>query len=212
MIAFALVGSTLVSVGAPGTARADFLPMPDIPGIPLPPLPPPLGPKPEEPKPKPRCTNASDPFIPRSVAIPGVDERIPVLALRRDREGVPGAPPTNRGGRFKMAFDLDSGIRPGHDRGNALLNAHTWPDGSALGNALLDELDEGDRITVRGNSGKICYRVTDRIEVRDGDRSAKRRYYSREGKPQIAIAVCSGRRLGPGNWTHRTLWFASPVR
>jgi hypothetical protein len=24
--------------------------------------------------------------------------------------------------------------------------------------------------------------------------------------------VCSGRRIGPGHWTKRTLWFAAPVR
>jgi len=28
----------------------------------------------------------------------------------------------------------------------------------------------------------------------------------------VVIVVCSGERLGPGDWTHRTLWFASPVR
>lgn len=192
-----------------GTARADLLP--DIPGIPLPPLPPPLGPGPE-PEPKPRCSNATDPFVPKTVSITDVDDSITVMALRRDRDGVPGSPPTTSKGRFKMAFDLDSGIRPGHDRGNALLNAHTWPDGTALGNALLAELAEGDRIILRGKGGRICYRVTDRIEVREADDDARRRYYARDGKPQIAIAVCSGKRLGPGRWTHRTLWFASPIR
>lgn len=205
-----MIGSALVSVQTGGAARADLLP--DIPGIPLPPLPPPLGPKPEEPKPKPRCSNAKEPFVPRTVSIPDVDDSITVLAMRRDRDGVPGSPPTTNEGRFKMAFDLDSGIRPGDDRGNALLNAHTWPDGSALGNALLAELQEGDRIVVRGKTGKLCYKVTDRVEVRDDDEKALKRYYAHDGKPQIAIAVCSGRRLGPGHWTHRTLWFASPIR
>lgn len=211
-MALAVIGAGLVGVASPGTARADLVPIPDIPGIPLPPLPPPLGPGPEEPKPKPRCSDATDPFIPRTVSIPDVDDSITVLAMRRGRDGVPGSPPKNSSGAFKMAFDLDSGIRPGDTKGNALLNAHTFPDGDALGNALLAELKEGDRITVRGNSGKLCYKVTDRIEVRDGSRSAKKRYYATDGKPQIAIAVCSGRRLGPGHWTHRTLWFASPIR
>jgi len=38
------------------------------------------------------------------------------------------------------------------------------------------------------------------------------RYYNSTGQPQLAIIVCSGQRLGPGVWTRRTLWFASPVR
>ena len=37
------------------------------------------------------------------------------------------------------------------------------------------------------------------------------RYYSRDGAPQLAILACSGTRLGPGIWTKRTVWFASPV-
>ena len=36
------------------------------------------------------------------------------------------------------------------------------------------------------------------------------RYSVTDGPPQLAIVVCSGRRLGPGVWTKRTVWFASP--
>ena len=35
-------------------------------------------------------------------------------------------------------------------------------------------------------------------------------YYARRGRPQLAIVVCSGPRLGPRNWATRTVWFASP--
>lgn len=208
-VAFVSATALLVGVGQP-IAHAELIP--PIPGLPPLPLPPPLGPsKPDEPKPKPRCSTARHPFVPKSVHIADVGT-VPVVALNRDREGVPGSPPTNNRGRGQMAFDLDSGIRPGADRGNALLNAHTFPDGRALGNALLSELEEGDRIQVRGTNRFLCYRVTDRIEVRADDRSARRRYYSKKGAPQIALVVCSGKRLGPGNWTHRTMWFAKPVR
>jgi hypothetical protein len=110
-----------------------------------------------------------------------------------------------------MAFDLDSGIRPGDRAGNALLNAHTWPDGSAIGNSLLADLDEGDRIVAGADQGALCYQVIDRVEVRAGSRKAAKRYFARKGPPQLAIVVCSGERLGPGRWTHRTIWYASPV-
>ena len=89
-----------------------------------------------------------------------------------------------------------------------MLNAHTWPDGSALGNRLLRSLDRGDRIRVQGASSQLCYRVTERVEVLAED--GLPRYYAKDGRPQLAIVVCSGRRLGPGVWEKRTIWFASP--
>ena len=155
-----------------------------------------------------KCSTADAGFVPKSLSIPGVGKNISVLALPRDAKGIPGTPPLSGSGKMSMAFDVDNGIRPGDTKGNALLNAHTFPDGSALGNKLLDELDEGEQILVNGAKGYMCYQVTDRREVPAG---AYKPYYDKKGKPQIAIVVCSGKRLGPGIWTKRTLWFASPV-
>ena len=155
-----------------------------------------------------KCSTADDRFVPKSVSIPGVGKNISVLALPRDANGIPGTPPLSGNGKLSMAFDLGNGIRPGDTKGNALLNAHTYPDGSALGNKLLKELDEGEQILVNGADGHLCYEVTDRREVPAG---VYKPYYDKKGKPQIAIVVCSGERLGPGVWTKRTLWFASPV-
>jgi hypothetical protein len=160
-------------------------------------------------RPTPACTTAVGRFVPTAVSIPGVAREVSVIGLRRDRAGIPGVPPISRTGKTEMAFDLGSGIRPGDPGGNALLNAHTWPDGSALGNKLLAKLKAGGRIIVKGPLGRICYRVTDRVEVPVTDEGI--RYYAKLGQPQIAIIVCSGRRLGPGRWTKRTMWFASPM-
>ena len=154
-------------------------------------------------------SGASRPFTPTSVAIGGVTGRARVLALPRDAEGVPGVPPLTSAGKTEFAWDRPPGIRPGERRGNVLLNAHTWPDGTALGNHLLAGLHEGDRIVVRGRGASLCYRVTDRVSV-PAD-AAGDRYYDRTGRPQLAIVVCSGVRLGPGKWTERTLWFATPL-
>ncbi len=145
------------------------------------------------------------------MTIPDLDEAIPVIALRREARNVPGTAPTTREGKSVMAFDLDSGIRPGDREGNALLNAHTWPDGTAIGNSLLAELDEGDRIIVGADQGTICYDVSDRVEVLADSPAAAQRYFAQSGPPQLAIVVCSGERLGPGVWTHRTIWYAAPV-
>lgn len=107
-----------------------------------------------------------------------------------------------------FAWDREQGIRPGDPAGNVLLNAHTWPDGSALGNHLLAGLHRGDQIVVNGVTERLCYRVTERVEVL-AERGLPR-YYATDGAPQLAIVVCSGRRLGPGEWEKRTVWFASP--
>ncbi len=160
------------------------------------------------PTPTPKCSTADSRFVPTSVSIPGVAKEISVLPLQREPNGVPGTPPLSGSGKLSMAFDLGNGIRPGDTKGNALLNAHTFPDGSALGNKLLDGLEEGDQIRVNGAKGFLCYEVTDRREVPAG---VYKPYFAKNGKPQIAIVVCSGQRLGPGIWTKRTLWFASPV-
>lgn len=148
-------------------------------------------------------------FTPTSIEFPVLDEAFTVTALPRDGYNVPGTPPLSQAGKNLVAWDQPPGIKPGAEQGNVLLNAHTWPDGSALGNRLLDELHEDDRIVLRGKNRQQCYQVSKRIEVlaRDGYPA----YYDTAGPHQVALLVCSGQRLGPNNWTHRTIWFATPI-
>lgn len=141
-----------------------------------------------------------------------VGTRIKVLALGRDRYGVPRQPPLTSSGKRVFAWDK-KGPKPGSKRGNVRFNAHTWPDGSALGNRLLNNLWPGQLIVVRNAWGKgVCYRVTKRLQVLPRSREARVNYYSTRGKPKLAIVVCSFPRLGPGNWKYRTIWYAVPVR
>jgi hypothetical protein len=149
------------------------------------------------------------PYAPTSIKLAGMSRARSVIAPLRDARGVPGVPPLSTAGKQVFAWDPEQGVRPGDQRGNVLLNAHTWPDGSALGNELLDTLEQGDRIVVRGKDATLCYRVTERIEVSAA--AGLPRYYATDGPPQLAIVVCSGRRLGPGAWANRTIWFASPT-
>lgn len=160
------------------------------------------------PSPAPGCSTATKPFVPTSVRIDGLDE-ISILPLQLDADGIPGTPPLTTTGKGQMAFDLGSGSKVGSKQGNALFNAHTYGDGSALGNELLKELEKGDQIVVEGPGGQQCYEVTARKEVPADSRESG--YFDLFGRPRIAIVVCSGKRLGPGNWTERTIWFASPV-
>jgi hypothetical protein len=157
---------------------------------------------------RPSCDKVSRPFAPRAITVPGVTRGASVVTPPRDANGVPGIPPLTNGGKVVFAWDREQRIRPGDPAGNVLLNAHTWPDGSALGNRLLAGLRHGDRIVVLGRNERLCYRVTERVEV-PADRDMPR-YYATDGPPQLAIVVCSGRRLGPGEWEKRTVWFAAP--
>jgi hypothetical protein len=154
------------------------------------------------------CDRVTHGFRPRAVSVPGVTRRASIVAPPRDANGIPGVPPLTEAGKSLFAWDRAQGIRPGDPAGNVLLNAHTWPDGSALGNRLLARVHRGDRVVVHGADVRLCYRVTERVEVLAVQ--GLPRYYTQDGPPQLAILVCSGRRLGPGRWEKRTVWFASP--
>jgi hypothetical protein len=160
-------------------------------------------------RPRKTCDQVTRGFRPRVVSVPGVTRRSSIVAPPRDANGIPGVPPLTDAGKRLFAWDREQGIRPGDPAGNVLLNAHTWPDGSALGNRLLAQLHRGDRVVVHGAKVSLCYRVTERVEVLAVQ--GLPRYYTKDGPPQLAILVCSGRRLAPGNWEKRTVWFAAPA-
>ncbi|MCX6396801.1 MAG: class F sortase [Propionibacteriales bacterium] len=166
------------------------------------------------------------PFRPTRISIAGITRDAEVLQLGRDANNVPRAASITTAGKTQFGWDDPAkatpgvndpakppGALPGDARGNVLLNAHTWPDGQApaLGNLLLADLDVGDKIVVKGKgkNTQLCYKVTKRIVIKAADGSAD--YYQSDGPPQLALIVCSAPRLGPGNWVHRTIWFASPV-
>jgi hypothetical protein len=142
-------------------------------------------------------------FIPKTASLSG--STIRVLALGR-RHRVPLPPPLTPSGKISFAWDK-YGPKPGSARGNVRFNAHTYPDGSALGNRLLARLQVGNRIILRGKAGAICYTVTRRVVTA---RTKTKAYYTTRTSPKLAIVVCSGRRLGPGRWTRRTIWYARP--
>jgi hypothetical protein len=153
------------------------------------------------------CANpARHGFKPTRATVAKVGRSITVLALGRGSGGTPLAPPLTSSGKRSFAWDK-YGPKPGSARGNVRFNAHTYPDGSALGNRLLARLKVGRRIILWGNGVALCYRVTRKLVTTPRRLGG---YYSTTGSPKLAIVVCSGRRLGPGNWTNRTIWFAKP--
>ncbi len=148
-------------------------------------------------------------FFPTKAKVKGVT-KARVLWVGRYSNGIPKAPPLTTTGKRSFGWDR-KGRKPGGHKGNVRFNAHTYPDGSALGNTLLSQLWVGAPIIVKDRSGHVlCYRVTKRIQVTPRSHAARVGYYATRGKPKLAIVVCSGTRLGPGNWTMRTIWYAKP--
>lgn len=147
---------------------------------------------------------------PDLISLPDIKHSSAVIPVRRTRSGAAGAPPLNRNG--KWVFARDRQVLPGARRGAFLLAAHTWPDGTALGNRLLRRLKVGDDIDVfnRKRSRAACYRVTKREQYPVG-KVPRNRAFKAWGKHKLVIVVCSGKRLGPGRWSHRTLWYARPT-
>jgi hypothetical protein len=147
------------------------------------------------------ATPARKPFVPSRATVAHVSRSIAVYAVP-----IGGEPPLTTAGKAAFGWDKD-GPKPGSAYGNVRFTAHTYPDGTALGNRMLKRLRVGARIILRGETSTLCYRVR-RVKVTTPTRLNG--YYSTTGRPKLAIVVCSGKRLGPGNWTHRTIWLARP--
>lgn len=154
-----------------------------------------------------RCPLPGRDFLPTKAQLPSLERTVKVIQVQRKANGQIGAGPVTQEGKWLMAMDPKT--RPGSRQGSVLLSGHTWPDGSALGNAMLAKLWTGNGIVLRNDQGAAaCYRVNRRKTYpRDEVPSTAFRTY---GDEQVVIVACSGKRLGPGNWTHRTLWFATP--
>ena len=147
-------------------------------------------------------------FRPVAAHVPALNRTIRVISVARTAAGAMGAPPLTTSG--KQIFGWDHFVRPGGGVGSVVLDAHTWPDGSALGNALLGRLRVGARVTLRGASGQVrCYRIVQRASYLRW-LAPLSRITRLAGPEQLAIIVCSGRRLGPGDWQSRTVWYGVP--
>lgn len=163
-------------------------------------------------EPAPCAGQARAGFVPTRLSAPGVVRQAAVIGVPRDADGVVGVLPHADNENF--AWDL-GGVEPGSPEGHVLLNTHTWPGSNeggypAMGNRLLDRLHEGDRIILSGDGGAFaCYRVAKRVEV--PTEQGYPGWSAADGPPLVVIVVCSGERRGPGDWSHRTLWFATPV-
>ncbi len=154
----------------------------------------------------------ANPFVPERISVAQVGSRS-VQALPRISVGDNGfsLPDPLDANPTDFAWDRE-GAKPGSSKGAVNLVAHTYPPGQvALGNQLFDELQVGDVITVQGSSDSLEYKVTERLQVTVAD-YPQERVLSTDGQPILTVTICSGERLGPGNWSMRTVWIATPMK
>ncbi len=160
-------------------------------------------------KPVPRTAN---PFVPERISVAGIGGRS-VQALPRISVGDNGfsLPDPLDANPLEYAWDRE-GAKPGSPRGAVNLVAHTYPPGQvALGNQLFDVLQVGDVITVQGGSDSLRYQVTERLQV-NVPAYPQDRVLNTDGRSVLTVTICSGERLGPGNWSMRTVWIAEPMK
>lgn len=154
------------------------------------------------------CSSHDGRFTPTHLDIAGLGGRT-VVPVPRAANGQMGSPPVTAAGKSMVGWDT-GGARPGSARGTVALDAHTWPDGTALGNQMLRGTGPGDVLVLSGGGERLCYRVTKRREYVPS-RAPLNRIFSRTDPHKLVFIVCSGTRLGPGNWTTRTVWYATPI-
>ena len=153
-----------------------------------------------------RCKRPTQGFVPARAEIPAIGRTVKVIQVEREPNGQIGAGPTTEEGKWLMSMDPKT--KPGSRQGSVLLSGHTWPDGSALGNAMLENLWAGNGIVLFTGYTRACYRINKRESYPVDE--VPRRIFRTTGYEEVVIVACSGKRLGPGNWTRRTLWYATP--
>ncbi len=154
------------------------------------------------------CPKSARPFTPTKARIPVLGKRDHRVVRVPRENGAIGTPPVTEAGKSMVGWDR--AVRPGAKRGTVVIDAHTWPDGSALGNAMLNKLRKGDRLRLSSAKHAVCYRIVSRTSY-PRDRIPLAKIFRTGGAPRVVIFVCSGKRLGPGNWLRRTVWIGEVV-
>ena len=160
-----------------------------------------------------KCTSTKGKFVPTQAVFSHLG-KVKVVTVGLTPDGAMGTPPLTKKGKKQLAW-YKGAAKPGSGKGGVATDAHTWPDGSALGNRLMNKLVEGDTIILRskGNKHRTCYRVTKREQFANSAVPMKRivKGKGKGAKQILSVVVCSGYRMGPGNWSHRTVWTAKAI-
>lgn len=158
-----------------------------------------------------KCTSTRGAFVPTQARISHIG-KVQVIAVGKNFDNSMGTPPISDTGKHQMAWYTGSS-RPGSGKGGVATDAHSWPDGSALGNALYAHVFKGDTVVLSdaGNRHHTCYQVTNRQQYASNAVPMNRVVQGTGSGQILSMVVCSGTRLGPGDWSQRTVWTAKAI-
>lgn len=158
------------------------------------------------------CTTATEGFRPTELTIDSMGVTSPIISVGFDENGNPGAPPLDDA---QGTAWFNGSVAPGSQEGTSMLSIHTYRHGGALGNQLLEELENGAQLKVTDGEKTACYDVYDRVKVEeatfDPDGEEAHRLHARDGEPQVAIVVCDDFNWDTENWDTRVIWYAKEV-
>ena len=159
------------------------------------------------------CMKNPKPIVPVKYSIDGMKVSAKVLSRGVDETGAAGAPPKND--PSSMAW-FNQGPKIGSDKGNAVLTAHTYHKGGALGNRLYDKnngIKKGDIIRLTDKAGQtVCYRYDHDTKVMVKDYNPNSNIlYDNNGPAQAAIVICWDYVKKTGEFDSRVIFYAYPV-
>ncbi|GAA1388228.1 class F sortase [Luteococcus peritonei] len=158
------------------------------------------------------CARSHQPIVPTRIQLRSMDVDSPVLSLGLADDGTPETPPYSQ--PFTVGW-YNRGPRPGATQGKAVLTAHTFSKGHALGNALAasDGLKPGAVIAMSDAQGRtLCWTVSGatKVWVKDYDPNSTL-IYDDAGAPQLAIVICWDYEKPTRYWASRIVYHAVPL-
>ena len=159
------------------------------------------------------CMKKPKPIVPVKYSIDGMELSAKVLSRGVDETGAAGAPPKND--PSSMAW-FNKGPKIGSSEGRAVLTAHTFHKGGAIGNHLYDKnsgIKKGDIIRLTDKLGQtVCYRYDHDTKVMVKDYNPNSNVlYDNNGPAQAAIVICWDYAKKTGEFDSRIIFYAYPV-
>lgn len=154
------------------------------------------------------CTPFKQQFVPTKLTIPELGVESPIIALGRDESDAAAAPPKDQPNTTGW---FDEGPKAASSQGKVLLTIHTYRNGGALGNQLLDEWKPGMTLKLSDGAGNVaCYTTGEELKfnVADYDPESKVLYDWDSPEPQVAIIVCDDFNQQKQDWDARVIFYA----
>lgn len=155
------------------------------------------------------CMKNPKPIVPVKYSIDGMKVSAKVLSRGIDETGAAGTPPKSDPSSWAW---FSKGPKPGSDKGNVVLNGHTYHKGGAIGNRLMADLKKGDIIRLTDKAGQtVCYRYDHKTKIMvKGYDPNSNVLYNDNGPAQAIIVVCDDYK-GKEDWESRVFFHADPV-